>query len=186
MERYTNIEFYNCPDGAVMIQQDDLPIRELQETEHDLIQYILSGIRDRYTPATFEALSEKYSRNQLNRSFFEFNMAKGFVRCNWGEYDALKRDIDPQGNWNIEEVKCPLRGECQYEDRICKPTINRKLTAQENKVMKLIADGRQTNEIVNDLFISPATVARHRENIKNKLNLRGVAEITKYYFQHKD
>jgi DNA-binding NarL/FixJ family response regulator len=47
-----------------------------------------------------------------------------------------------------------------------------RLTGQERKVLKLVADGKTNKEIATALCISPATAKRHLENILRKLNLK--------------
>jgi two-component system response regulator NreC len=54
------------------------------------------------------------------------------------------------------------------------------LTAREQEVLVLLADGDNNTEIGEKLNISPKTVARHRENIMNKLNLHSRTELVKY------
>jgi two-component system, NarL family, response regulator NreC len=54
------------------------------------------------------------------------------------------------------------------------------LTAREQEVLELLAEGAANPEIAERLSISPKTVARHRENIMSKLNLHSRAELVKY------
>jgi two-component system response regulator NreC len=54
------------------------------------------------------------------------------------------------------------------------------LTKRENEVLAHLADGASNQEIADTLHISPKTVARHRENIMRKLNLRNRTELVKY------
>jgi len=54
------------------------------------------------------------------------------------------------------------------------------LTAREQEVLTLLADGDSNAEIADKLSISPKTVSRHRENIMRKLNLRSRTELVKY------
>jgi two-component system response regulator NreC len=54
------------------------------------------------------------------------------------------------------------------------------LTAREQEVLTLLADGLSNPEIAEQLTISPKTVARHRENIMQKLNLHSRSELVKY------
>lgn len=54
------------------------------------------------------------------------------------------------------------------------------LTAREQEVLALLAEGASNNEIAERLTISPKTVARHRENIMTKLNLHSRTELVKY------
>lgn len=64
------------------------------------------------------------------------------------------------------------------------PTIN-DLTATERRVLKLIAENLTSKEIGEQLFISPRTVEKHRENICQKLNLQGSHSLFKFALQHK-
>ena len=54
------------------------------------------------------------------------------------------------------------------------------LTAREDEVVKLIAEGHSTKEIASALTISPKTVERHRANILQKLGMRDRTELTRY------
>lgn len=54
------------------------------------------------------------------------------------------------------------------------------LTAREQEVLTLLADGDSNAEIADNLSISPKTVSRHRENIMRKLNLHSRTELVKY------
>jgi DNA-binding NarL/FixJ family response regulator len=54
------------------------------------------------------------------------------------------------------------------------------LTAREREVTKLIAEGHTTQEIAEQLVLSPRTVDRHRENILAKLGLRNRVDLTRY------
>jgi two-component system response regulator NreC len=54
------------------------------------------------------------------------------------------------------------------------------LTAREEEVLALLAEGESNTEIAEKLTISPKTVARHRENIMNKLNLHSRTDLVKY------
>ncbi|MCK9377847.1 MAG: response regulator transcription factor [Syntrophobacterales bacterium] len=54
------------------------------------------------------------------------------------------------------------------------------LTMREREVLKLLAEGRKTQEIAEVLFISVNTVRRHRYNIMEKLNIKNMAELVKY------
>ncbi len=54
------------------------------------------------------------------------------------------------------------------------------LTTREIEVLTLIAEGRTSREIADDLVISVKTVERHRENIMNKLDIHSRVELVKY------
>ena len=56
----------------------------------------------------------------------------------------------------------------------------RGLTAREQEIMRMLAEGLLAKEIADQLFISPKTVENHRTNIMNKLGLRSPLELTRY------
>lgn len=55
-----------------------------------------------------------------------------------------------------------------------------RLTDREREVLQLFAEGCTTKEIADRLNVSPKTISTHREHIMEKLNMRSVAELTKY------
>lgn len=55
-----------------------------------------------------------------------------------------------------------------------------RLSARERETLQLVAEGRSAKEIAHILMISIKTVAFHRENIKRKLGLRTIAELTRH------
>ena len=176
----SNIEFYTTPDGTVMYKESEKPVMQLTEADRTIIEEILSAIRDRY-PKAFKRLSELYTKSERNRIHFEFKMVHRFIRCNFGEYDQYKFDIDRNGRFCFEEVRCPLRGECIHEGTICKPELNTALTEREKEILALIGECMEGTDIAEELHISIATVNRHRENIKAKLGLKNVKEMIHYY-----
>ena len=54
------------------------------------------------------------------------------------------------------------------------------LTRREREVLKLIGDGATSKDIALKLDISPKTAQVHRDNLKQKLNLRSTAEMVRY------
>lgn len=54
------------------------------------------------------------------------------------------------------------------------------LTAREDEVVKLIAEGWSSKEIAAALVISVKTVERHRANVLTKLGMRDRTELTRY------
>ncbi|HET9719622.1 MAG TPA: response regulator transcription factor [Solirubrobacteraceae bacterium] len=63
------------------------------------------------------------------------------------------------------------RGEAAPEDP---------LTPRELQVVKLIAEGLSSDQIAEALVISRKTVDHHRANVLGKLEMRSVAEVTRY------
>ncbi|MFD0964492.1 response regulator [Pseudofulvibacter geojedonensis] len=59
------------------------------------------------------------------------------------------------------------------------------LTKRESEVLKLICNQKTTNEIAEELFISPRTVEGHRNNLLLKTESKNVAGLVVFAFQHK-
>jgi two-component system response regulator NreC len=54
------------------------------------------------------------------------------------------------------------------------------LRAREREVLRLVSEGKRSAQIAEMLHISIRTVETHRQNIMQKLNIRNVAQLTKY------
>ena len=54
------------------------------------------------------------------------------------------------------------------------------LTVREREVLQLIAEGQSTREVARTLHVSVKTIELHRQQIKKKLGLESVAQLTKY------
>jgi len=54
------------------------------------------------------------------------------------------------------------------------------LSMREREVLRMVADGVRTTAIARRLGITEGTVEAHRRNLMRKLDLRTIAELTKY------
>ena len=54
------------------------------------------------------------------------------------------------------------------------------LTPREREILQLVAEGKSNKEVANLLNLSVYTVETHRSNVMQKLNLKGVPELTLY------
>jgi DNA-binding NarL/FixJ family response regulator len=54
------------------------------------------------------------------------------------------------------------------------------LTAREQEVMRMLAEGLNAKEVASQLFISPKTVENHRTNLMKKLGLHSTVELIRY------
>lgn len=174
------IEFYNTPDGSVCCKPEGKPMFVLDDSCRKLIEEMVITIRELY-PDAFKALSEMYSASEPNRFYYEYRIVHQFIRCNFGEYDALHSDIDAMGGLHIEEVKCPLRGECRLEGLICKPRLQTTLSQREREVALLLGKGYDKLEVANELQISVYTVSRHIANIKARLHFKHTNQIISHF-----
>jgi two-component system, NarL family, response regulator NreC len=60
------------------------------------------------------------------------------------------------------------------------PDLPKALSPREREVLQLLAEGKSSKDIAASLDIAPTTVETHRRQIMDKLNLRTIAELTKY------
>ncbi len=54
------------------------------------------------------------------------------------------------------------------------------LTPREREVLQLLAEGKSTKAIASTLGLSTKTVENHRKQLRDKLGLHSIAELTKY------
>ncbi|WP_172283426.1 response regulator [Chryseobacterium sp. LAM-KRS1] len=55
-----------------------------------------------------------------------------------------------------------------------------RLTQREKEILKLVSEGKSTQEISDILFLSYLTVQTHRRNLLNKCEVRNVVELLKF------
>lgn len=60
-----------------------------------------------------------------------------------------------------------------------------KLSRREKDILILLAKGKSTQEIADELFISFLTVQTHRRNILNKYEVKNAAELINYVLKNK-
>lgn len=93
-------------------------------------------------------------------------------------------------NASVEELKngieTALRGELAFSKEvieiIAKPSVNDlkgrpKFTKREKQILQLIAQGKTTAGIADELFLSPLTVETHRRNMMQKLDVKNSIEL---------
>jgi DNA-binding NarL/FixJ family response regulator len=95
------------------------------------------------------------------------------------------------------ELRSAIRAICRGESYFSPPVASRlsaavrgereghaavldQLTTREREVLQGIAQGRTNKEIATELGISHRTVETHRESLMNKLEIRTVAELTRF------
>lgn len=59
------------------------------------------------------------------------------------------------------------------------------LTTREREVLRFVSQGATSKEIAQRLGISPKTAQVHRDNLKQKLNLRTTADLVRYAVRQK-
>lgn len=177
MTTVANMEFYITPSGGIMVH-DDKGVRKLSEHDRDFISTLIEKIAD-FHPGALKALSDLFKESRHNIPLFEFKIVRRFIKCNWGEFDSTM-DIDRFGNFNFEEVGCPLRGDCPHECVICKPIFNSNLSDREREVMELLYEGLSDEQTANQLYISVETVKTHKRNAFRRTGVHSLPEFIIY------
>ena len=178
-----SIEFYGTPDGQVMIQQLDKPL-EIYEQSNKAFTVLMIDRISTFYPEAFKKLSEHYKASAKNPGYYQFLIVHRFIRCNFKEFDN-QQDVDHHGIFRFEFVSCPLRGECQYCGIICQPKFNSSLSDREKDVMRMYFESYKPEEIAEKLFISPATVLKHKRNSLEKLGLHKLSEFISFASRNK-
>jgi len=171
-----NIEFFNSADGRVFFYAQDGEPKQLKIDNRNIIDYLYKMIEVIY-PSTMQALQEEYNSSSRNYYLFRYKIVERFVRCNFGENDLLKWDIE-HGTMRFEQVRCPLRSICKKEGVICNPSSAR---TKETEVAQLYANGLSLQEIADTLNKSECTVNAQLFNLKKKLNLNSSRELIKIF-----
>ncbi len=65
-----------------------------------------------------------------------------------------------------------------------KPALN-KLTKTEMNVLILLAEGKTSKQIGEEMFISHKTVVNHKTSISDKLELKGIHGLMKFAIENK-
>ncbi|UCS93916.1 response regulator transcription factor [Echinicola marina] len=63
-----------------------------------------------------------------------------------------------------------------------KNQVFQQLTQREREIILLIAEGKTSTEIAEQLFISPTTAAKHRNNILAKTGCKNTSEVIKLLY----
>ena len=175
------VEFYSY-DDEVWYRDSDEHTEPLTEHSREVIDTMFDTIRSEY-PEAFEKMSQIYKANEPNVIYYKYVVVKRFVKCNFSKVDTTYIDIESfggQGRMNFEKVDCPLRGECPFEDIICRPRFSSKLTSRELEVARHWYEGRTMSEIAEKMYLSYDTINNHIRRINNKLGVHSKAEFMKY------
>lgn len=169
-----NIEFYANPKGEVVITENE-QLRVYKEPDIDFTGKMLSIIKERYSQA-YEALCDTYKESRLNRTYFEFQVVRRFIKCNFFQYDNIL-DIDENGSLHFEYVPCPVRGECKLCGVVCNPKYTTPLTEREKEVMRMYYRGVTPEQICSELNITLLTFQTHKRNAYMKMRVSTLSEF---------
>lgn len=168
------LEFRCDSHGVVYFDDGKGESKRFTKFHREIVKVMIEKIKTLYPPC-YARLATLYSK--VEKSEREFTMVERFIRCNMGNDDSQAVDME-YGDFNLEEVKCPLRGKfCPDEGVICKPQGFFKLSELEKKVAKLYVRGMTFDKIAEQLNINTSTVKTILGRIKNKLGVVNCREI---------
>lgn len=91
---------------------------------------------------------------------------------------AAVREVQAGRKYVSPQLMDPLIAD--YAQRLAEGAEPPDLTGREREVLQLIAEGKTSAQIADQLSMTEKTAGNHRQNIKKKLGLNGTAELTKY------
>lgn len=173
-----DLEFYIYEDELWCMFSDG---RNEKVTEHctELVKSILDHIRECY-PDAYIDLMKWYRKSSQNVPYFQFLMVNRFCKCNFGNLDNTTKDTDRRGCFNFERTSCPMRGECPHENIVCNPAFNSRISDAEMRVMNMVYDGCNNEEIADKLYLSPHTIKNHIKSVYLKLGIHEKSEFVQY------
>jgi DNA-binding NarL/FixJ family response regulator len=179
-------------DGVVVCGEanDGLELLELLKTTHpDLIILDISMPNLRGLEAT-EEIKKLYPEIKIllltmhkKKSFVQLGLkagADGFL---------LKEDADSELYRAIDSLKqgnkyfSPLLSSIMFDLTQVRPETEA-LTRREREILKLLAEGKKSQEIADILFVSIHTVRAHRYNLMKKLKFKSLADLVRYAISH--
>jgi DNA-binding NarL/FixJ family response regulator len=147
----------------------------------DVSMPLLSGIEAaRRIKASFPEVKLLFLTMHLERPYVQAAFeagASGYVLKS-AEPNELVAAVQKilEGHTHISSGVSGYWGHLRDPDQIAKSL---RLGPREREILQLIAEGRSSKEIAGILNISVKTVSFHRENIKRKLGVRTIAELTR-------
>lgn len=89
----------------------------------------------------------------------------------------------------LDAIRTVYRGETYFDSGIKrsekKDQDDVPLSKREKEILRLVGEGKTSQEIADALFIGKTTVDTHRKNILKKLNLQGKTELIRYSMEKK-
>lgn len=108
--------------------------------------------------------------------------ASGYIlkSCSFRELMTGIQTVLDDRTYFCREVKSMIHLEGQVPVSDDSVSVFQLLSGREREVLQLIAEGHKSRSIAQKLNISVKTVDIHRTNLKNKLNIHTIAELTKF------
>jgi len=127
----------------------------------------------RLSPATVVIAISNHTERSIIMQMLQ-NGASGYILKN-ASVEELKNCIETALNGELAFSK-------EVIEIIAKPSVNdlkgrAKFTKREKEILRLIAQGKTTACIADELFLSPLTIETHRRNMMQKLDVKNSIEL---------
>ena len=89
----------------------------------------------------------------------------------------------------VEAIRTVVKGETFFDDAITSFDTTSKeeiiLSSREKEILRLIGEGKTSQEIAEQLFIGKSTVDTHRKNILKKMHIHGKTDLIRFAVERK-
>lgn len=150
------------------------------ESGFDLCKYITS----KYPLVKVLAMTMHNDESFITRMMK--NGANGYLLKNTGGQELLKaiRTVKDGKNYQSAEITEIIMRGLSRQKQLEKSLYLLKFTRREKEVLDLIAKGKTTRQIANELFISEKTVETHRSNLLSKFDVKNVVSLLKIAIEY--
>lgn len=114
------------------------------------------------------------------------NGASGYILKNTGGEELLKalRTVHKGENYQSKEVTDIIMLSLSRQKTPEKNLYDLRFTRREKEVLELVAKGKTTKEIAEELFISIKTVETHRSNLLSKFEVKNMISLLKLAMEY--
>lgn len=171
-------EFYVSPEGDLRVVNEkgnDFSLLTCRNLVDDLSREIAVKF-----PKAWDA-SVKEARRIIPRGTsrqWEDMALQRFMRCNFGERDIIPDLHDDR--WELEEVKCHLRGICPHENVICHP-LSGSLYEEETKHVAMLCEGYDYDDIGSRLKKTASAIRSSFHKVRRRFGLKKTSEVIRKF-----
>ncbi len=158
-------------EACQRIRSQHPPTQVLMLTMHESEEYFLQALR----MGAAGYLVKKAAPNDLHAAIR--TVAQGGAFLYPGLAKALVRAYITRSSSSLSTVPQPQHPP-KTSDEL------RVLTPREMEVLKLVAEGRTSQEIADQLVVSVKTVQAHRASIMEKLHLNDITHLVRFAIRH--
>jgi len=165
--------FHNATDLITFLKYNHLDMVLIDVMLPDINGIELCAEIKKISPQTIVIAISNHTERSIIMQIIQ-NGASGYVLKN-ASVDELKHCMENAMRGDIAFSK-------EVIEIIAKPSINDlkgrpKFTKREKQILQLIAQGKTTALIADELYLSPLTVETHRRNMMQKLDVKNAIEL---------